>query len=450
MRKIENQNKEFKQAWNENCLKTICAFSNTAGGKLYIGVDDAGKSVGVNDAARYLDEIPNKTKDILGITPKVSVKKKAGKEIIEVSVDYSSAPISYHGRFYTRSGSSSIEIKGHELSDLLMAKSGRSWDGFIEEQAGLKDIDVATIRKFKTLAAKRIPLIAGEKSAKAVLHKLNLLEKGKLRRAAILLFGKDPKKFYITSYIKIGKFANETDIVSTDDIEGNLFQQVEKAMDILRVKYLVSNITYEGIYRKDTLEYPEDALREAVINAVIHRSYMGAHTQLKVYPDRLNLWNIGGLPASIRIDDLKKWHSSKPRNDFLADVFFKAGMIEAWGRGTIKIIDECKNAGLPEPEFREEFGGFSVAFRKERLGEKVGEKVGGKVGGKVGERLSINQRKIVKFIIKKPAISAKELSRLIGISQRKIEENIAKLKVMGILKRIGPDKGGEWRVNGQD
>jgi len=282
----------------------------------------------------------------------------------------------------------------------------------------------------------------GEKSAKAVLHKLNLLVKGKLRRAAILLFGKNPKKFYITSYIKIGKFANETDIVSTDDIEGNLFQQVEKAMDILRVKYLVSNITYEGIYRKDTLEYPEGALREALINAVIHRSYMGAHTQLKVYPDRLNLWNIGGLPASIRIDDLKKWHSSKPRNDFLADVFFKAGMIEAWGRGTIKIIDECKKAGLPEPEFREEFGGFSVAFRKERLG--------GKVGGKVGERLSINQRKIVKFIIKKPAISAKELSGLIGISQRKIEENIAKLKVTGILKRIGPDKGGEWRVNGQD
>ena len=90
---------------------------------------------------------------------------------------------------------------------------------------------------------------------------------------------------------------------------------------------------------------------------------MGAHTQLKVYPDSFNLWNIGGLPASIGIDDLKKWHSSKPRNDFLADVFFKAGMIEAWGRGTIKIIDECKKAGLPEPEFREEFGGLSVNFR---------------------------------------------------------------------------------------
>ncbi len=118
MRKGENQNKEFKQAWNENCLKTICAFANTAGGKLYIGIDDAGKAVGVKDAARYLNDIPNKTKDILGITPEVTVKKVAGKEIIEVSVAYSSAPISYHGRFYTRSGTSSIEIKGHELAVL--------------------------------------------------------------------------------------------------------------------------------------------------------------------------------------------------------------------------------------------------------------------------------------------------------------------------------------------
>ena len=83
MRKVENQSKEFKEAWNENCLKTICAFANTAGGKLYIGIDDAGNPVGVKDAVRYLDDIPNKTKDILGITPEVTVKKVAGKEILE-------------------------------------------------------------------------------------------------------------------------------------------------------------------------------------------------------------------------------------------------------------------------------------------------------------------------------------------------------------------------------
>jgi len=205
MGKVENQNKEYKQDWNENCLKTICAFANTAGGKLYIGIDDVGKPIGVKDAARYMDDIPNKTKDILGITPDIMLKKKVGKDIIEVTVVPSFAPISYHGRFYTRSGSSSIEIKGHELVELLMEKSGRSWDGFIEEDATLKDIDTAAINKFKKLAAKRILLIEGEKTVQAILHKLNLLEKGKLRRAALLLFSKDPKKFYMTAYVKIGQ-----------------------------------------------------------------------------------------------------------------------------------------------------------------------------------------------------------------------------------------------------
>ena len=215
-------------------------------------------------------------------------------------------------------------------------------------------------------------------------------------------------------------------------------------MEILRIKYLLSNISYEGIYRKDNMEYPEEALREAIINAVIHRSYMGAHTQLRISPDGLNLWNAGGLPPGIGIDDLKKWHLSKPRNEFLADVFFKGGMIEAWGRGTVKIVDECKKAGLPEPEFREEFGGFSVAFRKGKLGERVVDKV----VDKVGERLAINQQKIIELIEKEPSISARKLSGLIGISQRKIQENMAKLKAMGILERMGPDKGGTWRVNG--
>ncbi|MBN2373558.1 ATP-binding protein [bacterium] len=102
MARVENQNKEYKQTWNENCLKTICAFANTAGGKLYIGIDDAGKPVGVKDAAVHLNDIPNKIKDILGLTPDVILKKKAGKDIIEVSVAPSCAPISYHGRFYTR------------------------------------------------------------------------------------------------------------------------------------------------------------------------------------------------------------------------------------------------------------------------------------------------------------------------------------------------------------
>jgi len=447
MRKVENQNKEFKQAWNDNCLKTICAFANTGGGKLYIGIDDEGKPVGVKDAARYLDDIPNKTKDILGITPDVTIKKKSGKDIIEVSVAPSSAPISYHGRFFTRSGSSSIEIKGHELVELLMQKSGRSWDGFIEEGATLKDIDPAAINKFRKLAVKKIPQIASEKSAQAILQKLNLLENGKLRRAAILLFGKNPKKFHISAYIKIGKFVSTTDLISTDDIEGNLFDQVDKAIEMLRVKYLLSNITYEGIYRKDNMEYPEEALREAIINAVIHRNYMGAHTQLRIDSESLNLWNEGGLPTGINVSDLKTWHLSRPRNELLADVFFKAGMIEAWGRGTVKIVDECKKAGLPEPEFREEFGGLSVHFIKaDKSQEKVQvtaqeAQVGARSKAQSGAQSQAQSERIL-FILSRSAASARELLSELGLKSKTgyLKRDIKGLMEENLIEYTIPDK----------
>ena len=436
MRKGENQNKEYKQAWNDNCLKTICAFANTGGGKLFIGIDDEGNPMGVKDAARYLDDIPNKTKDILGITPDVTVKKKAGKDIIEVTVAPSSAPISYHGRFYTRSGSSSVEIKGHALVDLLMRKSGRSWDGFIEEGATLKDIDTSAINKFRKLAAKKIPQIAAEKNVQAILQKLNLLEKGKLRRAAVLLFGKNPKKFYITAYIKIGKFVSATDLISTDDIEGNLFDQVDKAIEMLRVKYLLSNITYEGIYRKDNMEYPEEALREAIINAVIHRNYMGAHTQLRIDPDSLNLWNEGGLPPGIAVADLKKWHLSRPRNELLADVFFKAGMIEAWGRGTVKIVDECKKAGLPEPEFREEFGGLSVNFRKADKAQEA------QVEAQEAQVELLNwQREVMKYCFDDEK-TGNEIMKIAGYSSRtgNFKKGLQRLLDYQLLELTIPDK----------
>ncbi len=436
MRKDENQNKEYKQAWNDNCLKTICAFANTGDGKLFIGIDDEGNPMGVKDAARYLDDIPNKTKDILGITPDVTVKKKAGKDIIEVTVAPSSAPISYHGRFYTRSGSSSVEIKGHALVDLLMRKSGRSWDGFIEEGATLKDIDTSAINKFRKLAAKKIPQIAAEKNVQAILQKLNLLEKGKLRRAAVLLFGKNPKKFYITAYIKIGKFVSATDLISTDDIEGNLFDQVDKAIEMLRVKYLLSNITYEGIYRKDNMEYPEEALREAIINAVIHRNYMGAHTQLRIDPDSLNLWNEGGLPPGIAVADLKKWHLSRPRNELLADVFFKAGMIEAWGRGTVKIVDECKKAGLPEPEFREEFGGLSVHFRKADKAQEA------QVEAQEAQVELLNwQREVMKYCFDDEK-TGNEIMKIAGYSSRtgNFKKGLQRLLDYQLLELTIPDK----------
>jgi ATP-dependent DNA helicase RecG len=328
-------------------------------------------------------------------------------------------------------------LKGKDLTRFLISKSGKDWDEYIEESASMADIKIETIEKFKQIAVKRIPFVKDEKEPIKVLEKLNLIDNGKLKRAAILLFGKNPKKFWTSAYIKVGKFLNDTDIVSTDDIEGNLFEQVEKTMEILRTKYLISEIKFEGIYRKEELEYPEEALREAIINAVIHRDYIGPHTQLKIYPDKIILWNVGTLPKEIRIDELKKSHSSYPRNELLADVFFKAGLIEAWGRGTIKIADELKKAGLPEPEFKEEFGGFAVYFYKDIYTEENLRKIG------------LNERQIqaVMYVKERGKITNTEYQKLTGVSRQMTTIDLTGLVEKKIFIRIGKaGKGIAYRL----
>lgn len=211
-----------------------------------------------------------------------------------------------------------------------------------------------------------------------------------------------------------------------------MVEQLEKTIELLRLKYLENRFYFEGIYRKEDLIYPEDALREAVINALIHRDYLGPHTQLRVYNDKLWLWNAGRLSREMTFAGLKKPHSSYPRNELLADIFFKAGFIEAWGSGTLKIVNKCRQASLPEPEFSEMTGGFLTSFFKHRVTEKVTEK----------------QEIILDEIRRNPYITIKVLSETAGISERKIKENIKKLKQKKLIERVGPARGGRWEAGG--
>jgi len=126
-------------------------------------------------------------------------------------------------------------------------------------------------------------------------------------------------------------------------ISGNLFEQVEKTMDLLLTKYLKASIRYERVYRIEEYPFPEPALREAVVNAIVHKDYSsGNPIQISVYRNKLMIWNEGQLPLNWTIEKLKQKHSSVPYNPDIASTFFRAGITEAWGRGTLNILDECK------------------------------------------------------------------------------------------------------------
>lgn len=433
---METQNREFKSNWRDEYLRVICAFANADGGNLIVGVDNNGQPVGVEDSRKLLEDIPNKVRNKLGITPSVETRNIEGKDVIHIAVSSSSVPVSYNGKYYVRSGSTDLELAGNELTHFLMRKVGKTWDEFIEERASLDDVNTGMIEKFKKLAEDRIPSIVSEKDHSVVLEKLNLLEDDKLKRAAVLLFGKNPQKFYPATYLKIGKFLTETEIQTSDVVEGSLFEQLESALEILRTKYLKSEIRFEGIHRREILEYPHEGLREAIINALIHRDYLGTSTiQVRVYSDRLIIMNEGKFPPEVPVEKLKTEHLSKPKNVLLAGVFYKAGFIESWGRGTLKIVEKCLEQGLPEPDFREEFGVVTVQFYRDKWNEKNLKELG----------LNERQIKAVMYVKEKGKITNRECKKICNASERTATRDLSSLVSREILEQIGiTGKGTEY------
>ena len=427
----ESQAVEYKQNWRNDCLKVISAFANSDGGVLIVGLDDRGKPFGLKNVKRLLEDIPNTIRNKLGIIPSVEPNKKNKKDIINIAVTPCSVPISYNGKYYIRSGSTVQELQGKELADFLMKKSGSTWDDIVEERAGFNEIDNDSLKKFKKYAADRIPSIVNEIDNTALLQKLNLIDDKDLKRAAVLLFSNDPQKFYLQSAVRIGKFLTDTEIQTTDIVEGNLFAQLESALEILRTKYLVSNIKYEGIHRRDILEYPYEALREAIINALIHRDYSGtSQIQIRVYPDKLMIMNEGKLPPEVPVEKLKTNHLSMPRNTLLAKIFYYAGFIESWGHGTIKIVENCIEQGLPEPDFIEENGVMTVTFYKDKWNEENLKKLG----------LNDRQIKAVMYVREKGEITNREYQNINTVSNKTAYLELSNLAKKDIFKIFGKGK----------
>jgi ATP-dependent DNA helicase RecG len=244
-------------------------------------------------------------------------------------------------------------------------------DEVIEPRATLEDLDAGQIQRFRKRCNQkgRRPIPADD-DALTVLDKLKLLEGGQPIRATVLLFSASPQRFYPQARIRIGRFRTPTLIVDDREIGGSLFDQAEAVMHYFRER-LQTRYVFEGTPTREVVwEYPLEALREAVINAICHRDYMDhGHVQVRWYDDRIVFLNPGGLPASLRIEDLKREHRSVLRNRKIAGMLFYAGFIEQWGSGTLRMIQECVTAGLPEPEFEERQEALWVTFRKHELDE---------------------------------------------------------------------------------
>ena len=377
--------------------------ANSNGGVLYLGIHDNGQVIGIDNVEKLLKELPNKIKNTLGIIAKVKLLDIPLPHI-QIQVDKYPIPISYHGKFYLRSGSNTHEVTGAELDKIILRQLGKTWDSLPVPNVSIDDLDQISIKRFRKYALEsgRLTPKQLEVDDKTLLKNLRLYEGNNLTIAAILLFHEDPENWVPGAYIKLGYFEkNHADLRYQDEIHGSLISQIERIVELVYTKYLKSFIRYVNLQRQEEYIVPKEAFREIIYNSINHKDYtVHVPIQISVYANKIYIWNPGRLPNQLTKESLLKKHASLPHNPKIADTFFKAGFIEAWGRGFEKIKDECNTFNTPMPEIEINTEGIMVKCNASEeylklldqfpesdnidLIDKTGGKNGGKVGGKVG------------------------------------------------------------------
>ena len=444
----ESQNVEWTSKWNDEYLQWICGYANAQGGKLYIGCDDNGKATGVSNSKKLLEDIPNKVRVALGIIVAVNLLTENDREYIEIDVPAYPIGISCKGIYYYRSGSTRQILSGPALEEFLMRKRGATWDNLPLPVFSLNDVDDSVIDQFKQLAIKkgRIDQSVLEEPKEVLMEKLHLINGSYLTNSAMLLFAKDPEKWQLGAYIKIGYFQNDAELLYQDELHGSILTLVDKTVELVYLKYMKAKITYEGMQRIERYFVPEEAFREALLNAICHKQYQsGVPIQISVYEDKLYIANCGKLPQNWTIDNLMNKHASIPYNPNIAHVFYLAGFIESWGRGIEKICSVCRANGLPLPEYTINPGDIMIKFTADK--DKIINTSTNKLSDTNVVYLYGKSLEVFKLIKIDPTITSNEIAQKLSISRKTVSQKIKYLKEEGLIERVGSDRSGYWKIN---
>jgi len=442
----ESETLEFKQSAGEirEIIETAGAFANGQGGTIVIGVTSTGKVLGVDIGKDTLESLANSIQQQTDpkVFPSMRVAEVEGKKIVILRIEESPIkPVLVQGRGYKRVGKSYHVLSSSELTRLFFSSGEISWDAGPSLNATLDDIDAGALRQFLRRARReRNMAIEVETPLPEVLGKLELLYEGRPSRAAVLLFGKRPQKFLLSSELRCARFKGTEPLhfIDMKVIEGNIIEQVPATMEFIqRHISMAAEIVPTQIERQERWEYPLEALREAIINATCHRDYRDSgNVQVRIFDDRVEMWSPGLLPEGITIKDLYRTHNSRPRNHRIARAFFLIRYIEHWGTGTLRMINLCRDAGLPDPEFAEMSGAFVVIFRKAKSIKKYLEDV----------ELSERQKQAIGYAQQNRRITTQEYARLVGVSPRTASRDLSGLLEKGILRQIGKGKAGYFEL----
>ena len=316
----EDQNIEFKESWNSTeLLKWVCGFANAKGGRMYIGVRDDGEVLGLSNSKKLMEDIPNAIVSAFGMyDAEVNLLRDGEKKYIEIVIPKSKVVLDYKGVPYIKIGTTLQTMKGDSLRQSVLSRGNLSWDAYTVDGISVDDLDEESFRIFREEATKANILSGMNLDDRlSILKELELIEDGKLTRAAVLLFHARPYKVFPGSYVQIGRFASEADILYQDEI----------------TNYKYNLISYDKTTRHETQPYPDVAVREGIYNALMHNDWSACQPiTIKVFDLKMEISNRSVLPAGWTMEN----HDSLHINPLISNTFKYAGFVEKFGTGIPK------------------------------------------------------------------------------------------------------------------
>ena len=450
----ESETQEFKLTTGQRteAVRSLCAFLNHRGGRVLFGVDAQGHIVGQDVSDKTLVDVAH---EMRGLDPPAlpgieRIALASGREVLAVTVERGARrPYTFRGEAYRRVGATNRQLTREEYGQVLLEQlhSTVRWESEPATGWTIADLDITEIVRTLEEAIRRGRADdPGTREPVEILRGLGLSKDGQILRAAVVLFARPDRLLpdYPQCLLRIARFkgADKTEFLDNRQFHGNAFDLLMRADRFLRDNLPVAGRVVPNLFERiDDPLYPPQALREAVANALCHRDYAigGGSIGVAIYDDRLEITSSGTLHFGLTVEDLYRPHESLPWNPLTAGVFYRRGIIEAWGRGTIKMAELTEQAGLPRPEFQEAAGTLLVRFRPSRyLPPK-----------RVGHDLTEQQQAILQLLAEGGELALNEIHRKLGLGTlRSVREDLAFLKRLGVLDSSGHARGARWCLVG--
>lgn len=415
---VESETVELKSTVVADLCKEVIAFANTKGGTLYIGVEDDGTVVGVEGADRVTLQVNNMVRDSikpdLTMFVRYETQTVEGKQIIAVTVQKGTDRPYYLGSkglrpsgVYVRNGTSSDPATETAIRRMIKETDGDSFESMrsLEQNLSFQAAEAQ-------FSKRNIPFNAAKMQTMGMVS-----QDGIYTNVALLLSDQCP------STVKAATFSGSDQAVFQDrrEFTGSLFQQMENLYAYLDL-HNQTKATFEGLYRKDTRDYPEEALRETLMNSLVHRDYsFRASTLVSIYDDRIEFVSVGGLPTGITLDDILLGLSIC-RNPKLAAIFYRLQLIEAYGTGMPKIMRAYAGSGM-EPKIEVTSNAFKITLPNRNAGITAGT--------------ASNEQEILDLIAEKSSVTRRNVEELLNVSQASANRILKHMIAQGLIYQEG-------------